>query len=347
MKKILYLIIVIVVGFSYSCKEMDRTYEEYIVADGLVYPQRADSLKVYSGFYKARITWLKAKDPNVVKARIYWNNYTDSIDVSIPADRDVVSVDINNLLENTYTFYVITYDNEGNESIPTEVTGTVFGDNYVLSLAIRPITSDAISVLGAWKITWGNASVRDGAISTELEYQKRDGTKNTITIPSSEPITTISDVEPGTEYRYRTIYFIPDKFLETIYTDYSTSTAPIIEEIMIPVDRFRNAALPGDYYTAYNGSFPLEKAWDRSGGLYATAILSPPLAPQHFTIDIGRTVIINRFKMYPRSGNSELYRDAGPRLVEVWGSMDPPSDGSWDNWYKLGGWEQLKPSGYG
>jgi hypothetical protein len=36
-----------------------------------------------------------------------------------------------------------------------------------------------------------------------------------------------------------------------------------------------------------------------------------------------------------------------PREFELWGSDDPPLDGSWDNWYLLGKWEVFKPSGYG
>jgi hypothetical protein len=328
---------------------MDSTYKDYIVPDGLIYPQRADSLKIYSGLYKVRITWIKAKDPNVVKARIYWNNYTDSTDVTMPANSDLVSVDINNLLENTYTFYVITYDGKGNVSIPTEITGTVLGDYYIVSLPMRSILSETVDGEGVWTIKWGTASIRDGAIATEIEYQKRDGTKKTVTIPASEPVTVITDAAPGTEYKYRTLYFVQGKFLETLYTDYLTSTVSTkFEEMLIPRDRFINAALPGDYYTPLTGSYALEKIWDGGiSGFYVTVMLSPPKAPQHFTINIGRTVIISKFKMFPRSGNVELYTGAAPRFIEIWGSMDPPPDGSWDNWYKLGEWEQLKPSGYG
>ncbi|MDR3245158.1 MAG: hypothetical protein LBT50_01845, partial [Prevotellaceae bacterium] len=349
MKKIVYLMIMIVAGFSYSCKDMDSMYKEFLVPNGVVYPQKADSLKIYSGVGKVRITWFKAKDPNVAKARIYWNNYTDSTNVSIPANNEIISVDIANLNENTYTFYVVTYDDDGNASIPSEITGAVFGDTYIISLARRTILSELVDGTGVWKINWGSANVTEGAIASEIEYQKLDGSKKTVTIPASESVTIISDAEAGTEYRYRTLYFVPGKFMETVYSNYETRTVSTkFEEVLIPRDRFRNAALPGDYYTAYSSTYVLEKLWDGGiSGLYSTEILNPPKAPQHFTIELGRTVIISRFNMYPRSTTNELYKSAGPRFFEIWGSMDPPSDGSWDNWYKLGEWQQLKPSGYG
>jgi len=349
MKKILYLMIVIVAGFSYSCKEMDSTYKEFLVPNGLVYPQRADSLKIYSGVNKVRITWFKAKDPTVAKARIYWNNYTDSTNVSIPANNEIVSVDITNLDENTYTFYVITYDDEGNMSIPSEITGAVFGNSYITGLAVRPILSETVDGANVWKINWGSANVSGGAVAIEIEYQKSDATKKTVTIPASESSTIISDAAPGTEYRYRTLYFVQDKFMETLYTDYVTRTVSTkFEEVPIPHDRFRNAALPGDYYTPYAAAYVLENAWNGNiSGIYASALITPPKTPQHFTIEIGRTVIISKFNLFPRSSRDELYQGAGPRFFEIWGSMDPPPDGSWDNWYKLGEWEQFKPSGYG
>jgi hypothetical protein len=35
------------------------------------------------------------------------------------------------------------------------------------------------------------------------------------------------------------------------------------------------------------------------------------------------------------------------RFFEIWGSDNPPLDGSWDNWHLLGKYEIFKPSGYG
>ena len=91
MKKIIYiLLIAFVAGAVFSCKNMDDIYKEFIVPNGLKYPKKPDSLKVYGGYNKLRLTWLKAKDPSIVRAEIYWNNYQDTLKVDIDNDQDTM-----------------------------------------------------------------------------------------------------------------------------------------------------------------------------------------------------------------------------------------------------------------
>jgi hypothetical protein len=194
MKKIvLYLIILIAAGF-YSCKEQDSVYEEYIIPNnGIVYPQRADSLKIYPGLNRVQLTWLKAKDPKVVKARIYWNNYTDSLNVDIPADKNIISVSINNLPEGTYTFHVKTFDAKGNASVPVEITGMVYGINYTLTLSSRQLSMNAYydRVDLAWSAvanTVTNVSIR--YVTSSNQTVERNISLNEIT-------TVLTDYKPG------------------------------------------------------------------------------------------------------------------------------------------------------
>ncbi|MDR2087516.1 MAG: hypothetical protein LBP72_10155 [Dysgonamonadaceae bacterium] len=125
------------------------------------------------------------------------------------------------------------------------------------------------------------------------------------------------------------------------------------EEVFIPTNRFAKVDLPGDYTTPFanwESKFGLANLWDGGQyasvydeGTYGTPFDSP--IPQHFTIDLGHTIVLTRFKMYPRA--LEMYDGSAPRFVEIWGSENPSPDGSWDSWKKIGEWEQEKPSGYG
>ncbi|MCT1530546.1 DUF4959 domain-containing protein [Sphingobacterium daejeonense] len=134
---------------------------------------------------------------------------------------------------------------------------------------------------------------------------------------------------------------------DTIYRDLTP-----IEEVRIPSDLFRNAALPTDYFvTAENSSgYRLENLWlgsDAStpGDFFASSHSGP--MPQWFTIDLGRKVTISRIQKWPREG-MELYSSTAPRTFEVWGSENPNPDGSFDDsWFLVGEFEQFKPSGYG
>src|SRR5690606_8281285 len=83
-----------------------------------------------SGDKRIKLSWLRGTDPRVQTARIFWNNYTDSVELTVPANVDTVSYVIESISENTYSFMIHTYDDEGNKSIPIEILGTVYGDNY-------------------------------------------------------------------------------------------------------------------------------------------------------------------------------------------------------------------------
>jgi hypothetical protein len=122
-----------------------------------------------------------------------------------------------------------------------------------------------------------------------------------------------------------------------------------MEEIRLNKATWSNAKLPTDtWYATENNYYPLESLWNgdesASNSIFASPGASP--IPQHFTISLGYKASISRMRLWPRR-NYELYVGAYPRELELWGSDDPPGDGSWDNWYLLGKWEVFKPSGYG
>ncbi|KAA6320655.1 hypothetical protein EZS27_029599 [termite gut metagenome] len=207
MKKLAYFLIIICLLGFFSCKEMDSTYEQFVVPNGIIYPQKADSLKVYPGLNKVRITWQKGKDPKVVKAKVYWNNYTDSLAFSVP-ENDIVSVDIGDLDESEYTFYVRTFDAEGNASVITEVSGKVYGETYLDAISNRSINSLSTSGNGLITIGWGPADIANGAAYMEVVYTDNlDGDEQTVRTPASESVTNITDY--GANLRYRTV-FMPD-----------------------------------------------------------------------------------------------------------------------------------------
>jgi hypothetical protein len=58
---------------------MDSTYKQYVVPGGLTYAGKPTSPKAYSGLNRIKIAWLRGADPSVVKAKIFWNNFADSL----------------------------------------------------------------------------------------------------------------------------------------------------------------------------------------------------------------------------------------------------------------------------
>ena len=122
-----------------ACKKMDSIYKDFIVPGGLPYAGRVTKPVIQSGRQRIKISWLRGADPNVNLARIYWNNYTDSVNVPIPATGDTISVIIANLEEKPYTFVARTYDDKGNKSVAVELLGESYGDKYQSLLVTRPV----------------------------------------------------------------------------------------------------------------------------------------------------------------------------------------------------------------
>ncbi len=116
--------------------------------------------------------------------------------------------------------------------------------------------------------------------------------------------------------------------------------------------KFEPLNLPTDTYINHV-SGNIRDLWDGLWGLYIPIFHTKPNTgiPQWFTIDLGVSCRLSRFKFYHRraSGNGTRpdgqYSAGDPQMFEVYGSNNPAPDGSWGNWDLLGHFESIKPSG--
>ncbi|MBC8052203.1 MAG: discoidin domain-containing protein [Sphingobacteriaceae bacterium] len=219
MKKIFnYKILLLIMAFA-ACKKIDSTYKDFVVPGGLVYTGKVTSPMVYAGRHRVKVAWLRGADPTVKTAKIFWNNYTDSVVVPIPPTGDTISVVIDNLLEKSYSFIVKTYDDKGHSSIPVELLGKSYGDRYQADIITRPVTRASLTENGTIIIDWSAANKAGGAFATEVTYtnslnqvQKK---RYSTTLTSS----VIADLKAGTGLSYKTVY-LPDtlRSIDTFYT---------------------------------------------------------------------------------------------------------------------------------
>jgi len=223
MKKILHigLIVFITICVFAACTKMDATYKQFVVPGGLTYTGKATAPKAYSGLNRIKIAWLRGSDPSVIKAKIFWNNFKDSLSVDIPPAGDTVSAMITNLDEKSYTFVIRTYDGKGNSSIPVEVVGGSYGVKYQAQLLTRPVNSTVLSAKGKLTINWGGADVSNGAFASEVKYTDVAGNVKSQVFSVDQKTSEITDIKPNTNYKFRTI-FKPDSLsIDNFYTAYS------------------------------------------------------------------------------------------------------------------------------
>ncbi|NLR77032.1 DUF5000 domain-containing lipoprotein [Chitinophaga eiseniae] len=127
---------------------------------------------------------------------------------------------------------------------------------------------------------------------------------------------------------------------DTLYAE----LAPLFEK-QLEKTKFKEVDLPTDTYAGHIGT-KMSNLWDDKlgGNIFHTKPGSG--LPQWFTMDMGVTATLSRFRLHHREGTTAgPYTGGDPKIYEIWGSNNPANDGSWDSWTLLSRFESVKPSG--
>jgi len=223
--QIRFSILAILIISMAGCSKMDSTYQDFWKNGEKVYPASPDSLKVYPGKNRIKLTWLILGDPTVSKAKIFWNNGTDSLEVPVSrtgSKVDTVKVLLENMQEGLYTFNIYAYDEKGHSSVEASAVGKVYGDAYANSLLIRIINS-AFFLDDSLRVVWGDPADQT-SLGSEIVYTDTSGTSRHLIVPATADTTVLLDYDFNAEptFRYRTL-FLPDSMaIDTFYTAFKT-----------------------------------------------------------------------------------------------------------------------------
>ncbi|MDR2954154.1 MAG: DUF4959 domain-containing protein [Prevotella sp.] len=234
-----------------------------------------------------------------------------------------------------------------------------------VDVTIKPLEPPYLSVfktLGA-KETFGGVYIEfDNPTTSELAfylgYYDEDGTYE-------DWDSYYSELEDG-RHSYRGLESIEREFGICVQDRWNNRSdtlfvtlTPLYEE-MLDKSLFRDLTLPGDVatYESTGGEWNINKVniWDGKWSqnfddpytgngtnyLNFTTRGENNFEPTHFTIDMGQKAQLSRCRV----NHYSRYLDRALKRYEIWGcTNEPPADGSWDGWYKLGEYEQIKPSG--
>lgn len=299
----------------FSCEKMDDNYKEYVVRDGIIYPGKATSPFVAAGEKRVQVSWLRSADPKVVKAKIYWNNYTDSVDLDITPELDTIRYLIDNLEENTYTFIIKTFDAKGNVSIPVEVSGRAYGPIYKAGLFNRNIAQEKVSEDEGWVISWEMGDITRGAAFTELSFRNSKNEPMTVITPIENMATIVTDFKRG-EYQYRTGYIPEIGAIDTFYTEYISRTMP--PQKINKAEWVATASSDARDTQAPNGA--PDKAIDDDPNTFWHSRHSPssPGYPHWIAIDMKKEIKVEYVELTPRA----TYTNQSFNKFIIQGSMD-------------------------
>ena len=149
--------------------------------------------------------------------------------------------------------------------------------------------------------------------------------------------------------------YIRDRWNNSTDTMFRTLTPRFEKEI--DRSKFAKYELPTDVPKNTNSIVSYEAMWDgnmaklSSTGTTTTCYISAgTVFPQWITINLNLSqgAYLSRFKFWQRCplNSTYCYQERNIRKFELWGSMNPAKDGSWDSWtYMLTG-ELVRPSGF-
>ncbi len=210
-----YIIFLTVIGFMNSCSDMNELSDRFLDEGEIVYAAKVSNAIAYPGKDRLKIE-LYIYSQRVEKVRVYWNNYADSVDVQTGGEIGVYET-IVNLQQGSYLFHLVSLDKYGNKSLPVELSGEVFGEDYEENLVNRPIKSAYIDGT-TLNVSWGTP--RSGTIETEITYTNKNDEEITIIVPNTQEHSEFENF--AKDFKYRTVYQPNEYCIDKFYTNYNS-----------------------------------------------------------------------------------------------------------------------------
>lgn len=237
-------------------------------------------------------------------------------------------------LSHTVKIYSVAANEKASEPVMVEVTPQTPPVQSVFKSAVFKETFGGVNVAIA------NPVKADLAI---VILKDTTGNNNWVTVRTFYTAATVGD------FAARGFDPKPQKFAMYIRDRWNNKSDTIIKvltpkpEIEIPSDTYRKLVLPTDQVALADAGYNMENLWNGLADrrLYASSNASS--LPQWITIDLGKKVLLSRFKQFMEQ-NDHCYTGSGLKTFELYGSNAPNPDGSWASWNLMGEFTTLKPS---
>lgn len=203
--------------FFLSCSKK-ADYTDYMKFAEKVYPGRADSIIVSSGYQKAEVSSLLSSDPRVVKMRIFWNSRRDSVEAIVTKNDHSKrkSIQIPSIPEGVYVFEVFTLDAMNQRSAPSEKSGQIYGEYYVGGLVNR-VFKNKTTVSGSVALNWYSEAENSPIKGVNVTYPKLGGGTLTVFTPRAQDVTLLTGGTTTGVASVRTEY-LPENALESFFS---------------------------------------------------------------------------------------------------------------------------------
>jgi hypothetical protein len=224
------LLVFIATGLMFaSCSDMNELSDKFLDEGALIYAAKVDSVATHPGFNKIELEFI-VKTQRIETLQIFWNNGENHVEIQVGNTPGTYRKIIENLSEDTHVFNIVSIDSYGNKSLPVEVLGKAYGDNYKQSRTERIIRD--IEVEGDnGVITW-NTSTPEDLVYTEVRYITTSDETNIVRILPEETQMICLDAKRNVPIECHSAYLPPDG-IDVVETDWTTS------DRFFPIQRVR------------------------------------------------------------------------------------------------------------
>jgi hypothetical protein len=355
-----YMLVCLLLAYLAGCDDNNSLHQQYIDQGETFYTGKCDSVKVFAGNERVKFTWLINSDPRINKTLIYWNEGKDSVEIPVTrTQKGYIQMEtIQQMKEGTYNFIFVTMDANGHSSMNVEKSIQIYGSKYISALSNRGLS---------FHLSGSNLTIDWVPVESELEqyttvtYTDYSNPANpeikSLIVANDVELTLIPNVKAGDIFSVVTT-FLPENGMDSVDAlpiEYTIMKEPWhFFEKSLDKTKFLEVALPGDNNST-NGNRPLPLIWDNNKSTFwHTEYDKSPFDffPMYFTIDLGVTAKVSRFKIWNRI--NQYYIGMALKTFEVWGAKAYKPDmlesywtgNDWKNdWEKLGDFELKRPSG--
>ena len=345
MKKMknLYVYVILGLGLVFSCSKMEDNFKDYLGREDKVYAGKVDSVSLRTGYNRIQFD-ISTSVRNIETVRVFWNDFADSLDVSISSEPGITTKILDGIAEKDYNFNFVSIDTHGNKSLPFSVPGKIYGEKYIAVRSIRPIKEIQLMDTENLIVVW-NGIVDDG-VYCDLTYTDINDQEVSLRVPMSDTETEINDINAKLGFSYTTVYLPEEDAIDEFFSE-SVLVQPEIA-FELSKETWSLVSLPTDVKgDCWGGS--ISGLWNGKtndyyhSGCYGTV---EDLIPHHFTFDLGVDANLVKVRLDPRTG---CCQGRNPKRFQIWGISDltdaettlDSNDPNWEQEMIDKGWVQL------
>lgn len=345
--------VVVVVAFLWlaSCNKMESNYQEFVKEGAPVYTGKIDSLAVFAGKNRVKLTWALLSDPSITGCKISWmrpDGTADSTVVAVSKTSGLAQLEtiVDELPEGAYDFYVSSYNDNGHSSVRSRIGVRVFGDTYRSGKLNRATQSFLLMHNKSLMTSWYAPDTVN--VVTEVKYTDTLGQTNAVYLYPDSTTIILPGWQQGTAIYTRSSYKPVSNAIDTFTVPYydTVEVLNLVTSLLVNKSLWRQVSLPGDANVNAFGT-SLSSIWDGVVASHPNNYHSDGASlPHTFTIDMGEVYHnLIEFEEWGRQGGAFH----NPVEFEVWGIADitdaatvlNPTDPGWKDESIAKGWTLL------